>query len=647
MKKAALSFYIPNKHFFSLVVLFCFYFLATNGQNKKLVDIDENINIAKKNIISNPKRAAKLFATSLNISEKENYLLGKRTSYLGLGAIDYYKGNYENSISYYKKALHVSKEINDPDKIASCLVNIAVSNSKKGNYVLAMDDYLEALSYFKKDTTSIINTYQSISKIHTELDQHNEATANLINAISLSKKIKNNHLIAYNYIFLGKNYLALGDLDKAYEYLIISKKYIVPTSSILLKVYFNENLSEYYLLLGRYKESLEYGNKMYQLVKNNNLESEKPRITLLMGNVHFKLNNINEAKKFYLKSLELSKNTNNKEIEAQTNLKLYAIFCQENNSYNALKHIENYLQLIDTLKSEKNVKIISNLRVKFDSEKKDNEINLQNLKIQKQETLILKKQRETLIFVIIIASILLSLLFILLFYKNKQRLRQQEIKTLKAGSEVTKRDALIEGEEKERKRLAQDLHDGINGDLSALKFQILSINNITSIDEIPEKIAKINNYLDASIEQVRSISHNLAPPALHDYSLPQIIQNYCATISSSCSTDIDFQFFGEEKFNLKKDIEISIYRILQELINNMVKHSKATNALVQINHHENKLYITVEDNGKGFDTNKTNTGIGLQNIVSRINFLKGNLDTFSDHNGTTFTIDICIKKYYI
>lgn len=213
----------------------------------------------------------------------------------------------------------------------------------------------------------------------------------------------------------------------------------------------------------------------------------------------------------------------------------------------------------------------------------------------------------------------------------------------KQNQEIAKLEALIDGEEKERRRIAQELHDGLNGDLSAIKYRLSALeeSGLSAIDT--ENLTKVIDMIDESCAQVRSISHNLMPSSILDYGLIETVKEYCVKINSSDNFKIDFQFFGNY-IALSKKTETVIYRIVQELVANILKHSKATEAMIQFNYREEELFITVEDNGIGFDKNKTPNGIGHKNIQTRVDFLNAQLDVDTSSAGTSYTIAIDLNK---
>lgn len=162
-------------------------------------------------------------------------------------------------------------------------------------------------------------------------------------------------------------------------------------------------------------------------------------------------------------------------------------------------------------------------------------------------------------------------------------------------------------------------------------------HNATVVDEIVAMI-------DKSSEQVRAISHNLVPPSLEKFNLIEALADYCTTMNDAHKLSINFQHIGAHP-KLSKNNEINIYRIVQELVSNSIKHSEAQEITVQLSSHEKHIQITVEDDGKGFDSYAMDKrGIGLKNIASRIDYLNATKDLVSNDKGTSYTIEIDIEK---
>lgn len=193
--------------------------------------------------------------------------------------------------------------------------------------------------------------------------------------------------------------------------------------------------------------------------------------------------------------------------------------------------------------------------------------------------------------------------------------------------------ALMEGEEKERSRIARDLHDGIAGMIAAAKMHFSSLSStISSILESKGYVQGMDLLENASI-QVRRTSHNLMPEILLENGLEKAIDRYCTSISNRSLQLLFIPLGNINRFNA--GFELALYRIVQELINNIIRHSKATQALVQLSQNQNILTLSVEDNGDGFLTENITDGTGLGSIRKRVNALTGHLEICSQINKGT------------
>jgi signal transduction histidine kinase len=191
---------------------------------------------------------------------------------------------------------------------------------------------------------------------------------------------------------------------------------------------------------------------------------------------------------------------------------------------------------------------------------------------------------------------------------------------------------IIATQEEERKRIARDLHDDLGGSLAAMKM------NFQSMGLDPDKLARIITFIDKASKDVRYIAHNLMPPEFDETKLEDLLKNYYNSINREFNVHFDFLVTGKCE-NLDKQKTLHIYRILLELSNNIIKHSGAKTATVQLIYYDSNVEIVVEDNGKGFSDNGTQ-GIGLKNIRSRTDFLQGYLNIDSSRSGTTIMITI-------
>ena len=288
---------------------------------------------------------------------------------------------------------------------------------------------------------------------------------------------------------------------------------------------------------------------------------------------------------------------------------------------------------------------ISQLNVELQTAEKEKQILIEQQK---------KKQNQNIAFALGGSLFTVSVIGFLLFKntRRKQRIAEQEKeleikkkeKILK-DQELNAIDAMITGQEKERERLASDLHDSVGATLSAAKLQFDHLSkNKEKLDTLDELIQKTGALIEEAYKEVRSMAHLKNSGVIAKKGLLPAIKNLAKNASSTGQLEIEVQDFG---FNEKLDtsMEITIFRIIQELVTNIIKHSEASEASISITQHKDMLSIIVEDNGKGFNTRNINTkvGMGLTSIEKRIEHLEGTLEVDSTPNkGTSILIDIPI-----
>ena len=189
----------------------------------------------------------------------------------------------------------------------------------------------------------------------------------------------------------------------------------------------------------------------------------------------------------------------------------------------------------------------------------------------------------------------------------------------------------MQGEEKERNRIAKDLHDGIAGMLVAVKMHLNAlIDERKELKEL-EHTGKIITLLDDAYGEVRKTSHNLMPEVLLKHGLDEALKRYCHNISSQNKLIVEYDSWGNIK-RFKSSFELSIYRIIQELVTNIIKHSKASRALVQISVQDHILSVDIEDNGIGMESEASVDGMGLHSLERKIKTMDGKLHTISSSN---------------
>lgn len=315
----------------------------------------------------------------------------------------------------------------------------------------------------------------------------------------------------------------------------------------------------------------------------------------------------------------------------------------------AYEYQKRYSQLNDSLHETQFKKDLNELEIKYQNAQNQKEIIA--LKSRNEQAALSARNSKLWIGLLASATLLLLIIvsFSLLYYRNNKKLlvqkelnHQQQLKELEQQQRLQFGQAVLQGEEQERRRLARDLHDGLGGMLAGVKINLSGqVEDIASQNQRTE-LQKIIGQLDNSVTELRRIAHNMMPVNLLKFGLETALRDLCELLMND-TTQVGFQAYGIED-SMSEQTQINIYRIVQEMLANAVKHAEATHIMLQCSQNGNTFLITQEDNGKGFDTNSNNDkGIGLNNIKNRVGFLKGKMEIDSVINeGTTINIELYV-----
>ena len=322
--------------------------------------------------------------------------------------------------------------------------------------------------------------------------------------------------------------------------------------------------------------------------------------------------------------------------------KIYPLASEINEKMNkldvALEYRKKYETLNDSLLSAGTQQTIHTLETEYRTTEKEKDLAEQKLIIARKEFDIQKKDKVIFLSTTIAVALLSLMVISFLAYRNRQRVNRERMKLLEKQNEVKVLTANMEGQEKERARLARELHDGVGGVLSAAKMHLSIVPGDVNISEAM-------TMLDQASQEIRTIAHNLSPNMIQVNELHTVLGEYCARVKSA-QLAVDYYVVGAVP-KLEPAFKLGVYRAFQEIMNNVIKHSRATHVMIQISVNDDLLLLTVEDNGMGFDTNAT-SGNGLTNLRNRVAELRGEIQITSTlSKGTTVQFEFDLQPYLI
>jgi len=510
------------------------------------------------------------------------------------------------------------------------LVNEAIPLAKKsGDYELISGLYKAVAIIFMNN-----NERQKASEYLDEAQNYIEKATKRSPTLAESK-METYIINAENLVELKHFYDARKVLDKAFFTL---KKF--PESNLNDSYFYSEGI--YYAKQNKYTQALTSYEKGIKCAKKHQNAIALNRLKFAEYEILFKSKEYEKAKNNLEYLLE-----NTPFIVDKKNYynELSKVYSAVKNYDKAYFYANKYNIVNDSLNNTKFQKEIVELEAKYKKAENEKKITALQSQNERAALLVYNNRLNSFLFAVLSVLLFLIVLFLWILNKNQKKLsfqkeinHQQQLTALENQQKLSVSNALIEGEEVERKRIARDLHDGLGSMLSGLKIHL----KLAEKDNI--SATEVNTLLDNSIKELRNISQNLMPESLLKLSLEHALRDLCMA-NSNTITNIEFQYLIK-KLNLSKNYQIFIYRIIQELLNNALKYANASEILVSCSQNKETFFITVEDNGVGFNVlEKSSIGMGLKNIKNRVEFLNGKLEIESIINkGTSVYIELKAKN---
>lgn len=614
--------------------------------------------------IGNFKEAEKNVNAAIDYYKK----MGNEPQYISdmgeLGRVYINTGNYLKAANIYTQTLKyydlkgTIKEKGRVNAQIGLAYDYAGLNDKAEQY------YLTAIDYRKlaKDTIGLMNTYNNLGIVSKNTKQFSKAFQYYKNSYTLAIESKKETYKINPLINMGVASRHMGNHKDAIRYyndaLAIAKKYNRENQINTI----NNNLGYLYFYEKQYDLAYPLAKSSAEFAETNGSLEDKVNYLYLYASVLKGLNNDTEAFNIldrsykYNDSLykvenarsmaEISIKYETEKKQAQIDLLNEKTKLQELNIHNKNLEIEKQNLTVNNQQLEIKNKNLSLLKKENDIKQKTLETaeQKQKIKVLNQQSIIqdLKIKQRTILLSISIGIILLGSLFTYLIInrrklKAKAALQNEIIKQQDIASK-----AILNAEERERRRIAGDLHDGVGQMLSAA---LMNLNGLFAKLNLPKETnlqaEKALALVNESYDEMRSISHQMMPNALIKSGLASAIKEFIGKLDKD-KLKVTLETVGLNK-RLDEQTETVIYRVIQETVNNVVKHANASKLAIQIVKDEEGISVTIEDNGKGFNKGKIDvkSGIGLSNIYSRVEFLKGTVDIDSNEGkGTLVAIHI-------
>lgn len=593
--------------------------------------------------------------------------------------------NPDSALGYFNEALNLGLKNENDTLVAKSYNRIGIVYDISGDWDKSLENYALALerAIIIKDTITMGSTHSNRGLIYWNKNEFNDAIAEFLDAQTLFESIHYEKGIATSYHNIALIHMDLRNTDKAIEYhqkaLAIrtdlgSKSGIIDSKTNLALLFLEKNELEQantYL-----NEGIVYYESVGQYYALGKTYSNKGQLCRMQGD-------LDSSVYYYKKSIKVSNEIGAKNFEASSLYSLGDVYFDmkkpllqikylleaekiaaemENGKLmflagdalaKAYYHIGRYEEASEKLIESQAVRdsiyglekqeAIANLEIKYETEKKENQINKQELLISAQNEELAQNELEKVnaqlasskmrnwIFLLTALVLAIAGVSYFLMQRNKKKLSDEKNKALLEEKENSLK-AIIESEDNERKRIAKNLHDSVIQQLVSLKFGINAV-------EVENK-SELIELLDGSTHELRDLSHQLMPKGLVKLGLEKALEDLLKTSLKHTEIKYEYEFLNIEK-RVPEAIELNLYRVVQELTHNVIKHSKSSKLDVQLYQIQENLHLVFEDNGVGFNTAKLTHGVGMRSINSRIESMEGTIHFEAEHNkGTLVTIKI-------
>lgn len=608
------------------------------------------------------------------------------------------RGLYDSTLKYAQLALPITETLNDTKRQARITYNLGMTYTNLVRYDSAKK-YLDATQAYWPiihDTVLQVSSYNALAILSNYQSDYPQAVKYLLESAAIidqSKTKSIQQLMPQVYSTISSNLIAQKQYEKGIEYSIkalrlkdypgepryrvilhldVFDAYLQLNQMDLAKahldsaVLFNQPLNNrvitnlvsrnegvYYNYVKDYPQALASYLKSYQLSETLKYASLKSQAANNISGIYLILLKYEEARKYALEANEIGRRLKQFEVVSNSYGALKQIAIADNDFKTAVKYAELNKIYADSATNAATQKETLFLESKYQNQRKENEIAGLTIANTQHELSVVKRNRFLIGGGILsgAALLILGLLFKTsrqrqLLAEREQTIQREQIKFLERQQQVVSLQSMINGQETERTRIAKDLHDGLGGLFSTVKMYFSSLQH--DMPELKEKelFQKSYSLVDSASVEIRRIAHSMMPEVLMRLGLVNALKDLCDNISAGKLIKVSLEVHGiQNRFNA--NTEIMLYRIIQELLNNIMKHANATEVIIQFIKEAERLSVVVEDNGQGFNTQQfdESKSTGLETVKSRVSYLNGKLSIDSEKGiGTTIMMDFLINE---
>jgi len=620
-----------------------------NNYNFDNTHVDFLSKICEANISRNPDKAYILGYSALVIAEKIGYRHGVNQAYINLGVISFERGKYNIALDYFYKGVDGCYKIKDYKGLANCYNNIGNILHVQSKFVKALYYYREALKICEKtgDMRKKSHCIVNIGSVHKSLGDHKYAELYYTEALEINKNLNDTLSVAYCLLNIGNLWGEKRKSETALQYFNQVVKIGLQYNDLKLLSYAYNSIGSSYVNINLIKNAVEYYDKSLRIKMKLDDKSGMAFTYNNLALCKILEEDFVQAISYSDKALSIADEIGSLRIKRDVYHNMARAYDSIGSLSDAYKYYKLFSIIRDSVSNIDTRNKILDMERSYEEDKKEKEFKNLQEKYLRQALLVEiekgKKQTQLILFI----SVTITLLIIIQLIHIRNKFKHKEI--INSAVLISKKkelNAVVEAQDEERARFARDVHDGIGQLFSVLKLKLTNLKGDNEVKLIgASENAEIINIIDEMYSEIRNISFNIMPQVISLNGLIAGVEELIKRINSAGKVVVNLKTYNVKE-RLPYHVELGLYRIIQELLSNIIKHSSATEIHIQYTKSEKFLNIMIEDNAPGFNVESLqfSDGHGLKNINSRIEMLNATItfDSLYGKIGTTVTIDLLL-----
>ncbi|MFT3979521.1 MAG: histidine kinase [Ferruginibacter sp.] len=594
---------------------------------------------------------------SLPVAEKSGTAVQYARILYNAGMIYTNLTRYDSAIYYLTEAEKRAWQVADTNLHINILNAQGLLSNYRSDYKGAIEFFTRAAAFIEKTSNPAYSNM--LQQLYGNIGHNLIAEKQLLKGIAYEQKALQipgtpdvyRHRVMM-YLDIADAYMRLQQPADARRYLDTAKTLEAKLSNSVIKIMVLNSDGLYYAGTKEYAASLQAYLQAYAIADSTGNTYMKAECGDNVARAYLKIKDYTHAAQYAQNANAIAAGLQNHSLRAGSYETLKNVAAAQNDFAGAFRYAELYKLYADSASNEATQQSTLYLEARYQNVKKENEIAALTISNKNKELEVFRRNKILLTGGIVSAALLL--LMGLLYRQSRHKriiaekdamLQQEQVKFLERQQQLVSLQAMVNGQETERTRIAKDLHDGLGGLFSTTKMYFSTLQHEQPALKEEPLFIKSYEMVNAASEEVRRIAHNMMPEVLIKIGLLQATQELCNSVSAGKLLTVTLQSYGMEQ-RLGSSTEIMLFRIIQELLNNIIRHAKATEALIQFNREGDRLSIIVEDNGHGFNTAAADgkAKAGLASVESRVHYLNGTLSIDSQQNsGTTVMMDFLLS----